>query len=433
MMTGSGGGGNNGWTEEQKWEMKKAKQAAMMARGKGPSASSLGGGALGLQGIGQAATLSASRGVENKPTYPSPSDLPKYGSIADAQAGQKQAFANLTEPGFGQGYSVKPNVSKSPTPEMQGQGVATKPAATPSGSIDDAAKSVYSDDNSAISAQQGAKSYGLSTIPSPDKPNATQVMADAIRFNTQGAVKSNPQAPRRTMQEEQERQALLRQATTVQKGAKGITAAQMNIAAGLQSGNDKLKNDNYQAQLGAANNIEQAQIREGGANARAALNEVGAMGRQDQQLGFDADKFQQSLALDSQRLSMQQVNDAITNYAPKKLNDLYSQYETVETDAEKSAVAAQIRALKGVDEKEREDWVAITGGQTIKEGLPVDNAPMLLNKRTGQTKAIDGSGGGTASLDPSNPEIAAILADGSTNYAEKQKLIDELTKNNPNL
>lgn len=416
MMTGSGGGGNNKWTDDQKWEMKKKRQAAMMARGKGPDRTTLGNSVLGIQGIGQQAREAANRKQARQPTYPTPADLPKYASLAAAQAGQKQAFANLTAPGFLQGYFTKPNPKPTAAPSTQAAPVPTSDKA-----IADAENPIYNTTNDPISAEQGGKSYGLSITPSPDKPNAAQAFAQALQGNAGQQGFDIPNAPRRGIQGIKEREALIKQASTVQEGARGITAAQMNILAGLQNNDDKFANDQYQAQLGAASNMAQAQVRESNANARAALGEVSAAERQNQQLGFDTEKFQQATALDNRRLDIAQNDSDIKNFTTKERNQLYKQWEAAETDEDKNAILAKMNTLSGTGGGEK--WKAIKGAQTIQNGLPVDGEPLLLNERTGETRPIPSA---PIRLDMSIPIVAKIMNNRNTTYEQKMAELDAL-------
>lgn len=293
-----------------------------------------------------------------------------------------------------------------------------------------AEKPIYSADNSPISEEQGSKSYGLSIIPT-EKTNAAQDFAAALN-NGQSINVDNPNVPKRGIQGIKERDALIRQASTIQEGARGLTATQMNILANLQGNDDKFANDQYSAQLGAASQMQQAQLRENNANARAALGEVSASERQQmqqgydadkfqQQLGFDADKFQQSTALDSRRLDIAQSDSDVKNFSTKERNRLYKEWEIAETPEEQSAIMEKINTLSGTGGDEK--WKAIKGAQTIEGGLPVDGAPLLLNERTGETRPIDSA---PISLDMSNPKVAAIMSNTKTTYEQKMAELDAL-------
>lgn len=240
-----------------------------------------------------------------------------------------------------------------------------------------------------------------------------------------------PNAPTtRSWGERQEYEALMRQATTVQKGANGITAAQMNIQAGLQNNSDKAKNDRYTAQLGAASQLAQAQMSQDGANSRATQSEAGSNDRLNSQLGFDAQKFQQTAmqqqqvtANDSRRLDMQQANDDVSNYAPKQLNNLYDKYEAANGEWEKSDIAKQIQALKG-SSSDKEYWTNIGGGETATaDGLgSTKNPDVLLNRNTGEIKRQP-----AVEIDFSTDERAqAIINNTKLSKEEREKQLNAL-------
>lgn len=324
---------------------------------------------------------------------------------------------------------------------------APKPAAAPMSDkeLNSALTTVTSEDNSPISAEQGNKSFGLSIYEGGiNKKTAAEdfAIANAAPQANQQQGFGMPQAPRRSMAEEQERQNLLRQATTVQKGANGITAAQMGVQSSLQSNSDKLANDNYQAQLGVASSLTQAQMREQGSNARAALGESAAGERQQAQLGFDADKLEQSASIDNRKLDMEQANSDIANKGPKMLNDLYDSLAVAEssskaatTDEEKaaaaqesSAIAAQIRAINGNEKPE--NWVVIKGESGYDaNGNAFTKPDMVMDKTTGQMKPVEYDDF-VYDLE-NNPEAQAINADRTLSPEEKIKKLAALKNQNP--
>lgn len=323
---------------------------------------------------------------------------------------------------------------------------APKPPAAPMSDreLDSALSTVTSEDNSPISAEQGNKSYGLSIYEGgADKKTAAEdfAIASAVPQNNQQMGLGMPQAPRRSSAEEQERQNLLKQATTVQKGARGITAAQLGVQSSLQSNTDKLANDNYQAQLGVASNLTQAQMREQGSNARAALGESAAGERQAAQLGFDSEKLEQAAGIDNRKLDMEQENSDIANKGPKMLNELYDKYASIEeesagatTEEEKAAVAekqsrvaAQIKAING--EANPEKWVLVEGKSGIDaEGNEYTTADRIFNQSTGEWKDTGGGAGEYGELDTNDPEISAALKDRTKTPEETADIIAAIMK-----
>lgn len=257
--------------------------------------------------------------------------------------------------------------------------------------------------------------------------------------NNPQAIKNNgsgfrmPNAPRRTMAEQQERQALLRDASTAHKGAQNgqLTASQMQLRAGIIGADDKYKNDQYGAQLGAASQMAQAQMSQDGANQRAVLGEAGTNARLNSQLGFDADKFQQTAAaeqqrsgLDARRLDMEQANNDVANFAPKQLNALYEKYDAAQSDEDRSAIAKQIQALKGVADKKSKP-IVIT--QTGESPLPGDlggvkkNPSIIYDPDSNEFINLP-----KKEIDFSDPEVLAIVGNRDLSDEEMQAQIAAL-------
>ena len=403
--------------DNEEWERKKKKQVAQMALARqrefprGPSSSSSGG-ALGVGGIGEQIQQQAARGNgAAKPTrYPTPADVPKYDSLAGAAAGQQQAMKNLLSPGFGQGYFAKSDPSA--------KGAPTAPAITSDKGIADAADPLYNTSTDAISAEQGGKSYGLSITPSPDRSNGTQDIANTFKEAIANQPGSNTsKAPERSAEDKQLREAAFRAASTAYKGSPNgqLTANQLNALAGMAGSGDKIASDQYQAQLGADNAMAQAQAREANANARALLGEMSAGERQTQQLGFDAEKFQQTTGLDSRRLDIAEADSNTKNFSTKERNKLYQEWERAETDEDKSAILSKMATLSGTGGGEK--WKAIKGAQTIENGLPIDGAPLLLEEGSGRTKGIDAQP--VAEFDMNDPGTAKIMSNPNTSFEQK--------------
>lgn len=273
-------------------------------------------------------------------------------------------------------------------------------------------------------------------------PTSTPTKLGFNPVNNPQAIKSTgsnngfrmPNAPTRSWSERQEREALLRDASTAYKGAQNgqLTASQMQLRAGIVGANDKYKNDQYGAQLSAASQLAQTQMSQDGANERAALGEVNANNRFNSQLGFDAGKFQQAAeqqqqanGLASRRLDIEQGNSDITNFAPKQLNALYEKYDIAQSDEDRSAIAAQIQALKGTNPKsDKEYWTNIGGGETLSaDGLTsVKNPDILLNRNTGETRELPAE-----PIDyESDPRAQAIINDRSLSKDERRKQLEAL-------
>lgn len=296
------------------------------------------------------------------------------------------------------------------------------------------------------SVYAGRQAIPEEAVPSSyvDQPAQTNIAPARIGFdpvNNPQAIKSNvgngfrmPNAPTRTWSERQEREALLRDSSTAYKGSQNgqLTAKQMELRAGIVGADDKYKNDQYGAQLSAASQMAQAQMSQDGANQRAVLGETGTNARLNSQLGFDAAKFQQTAeqqqqanGLASRRLDIEQGNSDIANFAPKQLNSLYEKYDTAQSDEDRSAIAAQIQALKGTNtNSDKEYWTNIGGGETLSpDGLAsTKNPDILLNRNTGETRAIP-----TEPIDYANdPRAIAIKNNTSLSSEERRKQLEAL-------
>lgn len=375
MMTGSGGGGNNKWTDEQEWERKKAHQRAMMARGQGPDPKGLGNGVLGVANVGAFAQQQASQGAAAKPNYPTPADLPKYNSLAERQQGQRDAFANIQKPGFGMGYSVKPNVPQKPISDMRGQGVSAPNTNAATSSIDDIQPTYQESDNtgSILKGDGGGKRPGLSI---DNNAAVAQPLAPAMGGNNSGFGFRVMPPPRKAYGEDSRRQVLAMDIKPYKNGM-GLTTGQVALKNSILNGDDeKYANEQYQGQLSAAQKMAQEGMQQAGENSRAQLTESGANSRANNQLGFDAEKFQQIAAIDKRKLDMQQTNDGVKNFLPKRLNSLYEKYDVAESDEERAAIASQIQSLNGGSKSQAPVVVSQTGEST--DGMTTTKNPAMV-------------------------------------------------------
>ena len=422
MMTGSGGGGNNRWTDEQEWERKKAHQRAMMARGQGPDPKGLGNGALGVANVGAFAQQQASQGAAAKPSYPTPADLPKYNSLAERQQGQRDAFANIQEPGFGMGYSVKPNVPRKPIDDMRGQGVPAPNTNAATSSIDDIQPTYQESDNTGgiLKGDGGGKRPGLSI---DNNAAIAKPLAPAMGGNNSGFGFRVMPPPRKAYGEDSRRAALAMDIKPYKNGM-GLTTGQVALKNSILNGDDeKYANEQYTTQMNAAQKLAQEGMSQSGANSRAQLAEGGANSRASQQLGFDAEKFQQVAEIDKRKLDMQQSNDQIANYGTKKLNQFRDAWFNAESPEEKSAIEEQI-AILTPSKDDKEYWTSIGGGETVSEdGLgAVKNPDVLLNRSTGEVRKQP-----VAEIDFENdPRAQAIINNTALSKEEVRKQLEAL-------
>ena len=415
MMTGSGGGGNNKWTDEQEWERKKAHQRAMMARGQGPDPKGLGNGALGVANVGAFAQQQASQGAAAKPSYPTPADLPKYNSLAERQQGQRDAFANIQKPGFGMGYSVKPNVPRKPIDDMRGQGVSAPNTNAATSSIDDIQPTYQESDNTGgiLKGDGGGKRPGLSI---DNNAAVAQPLAPQMGGGNSARGFGVMAAPRKAYGEDSRRAALAMDIKPYKNGM-GLTTGQVALKNSILNGDDeKYANEQYQGQLSAAQKMAQEGMQQAGENSRAQLTESGANSRANNQLGFDAEKFQQIAAIDKRKLDMQQSNDDVTNFLQKRLNNLYGQLDAATTPEDQSAIQAQINSLSNNKSKSQAPVVVSQTGESTDGMTTTKNPAMVYLPDTGEWVQ-------TPARKMTQAEAVAIANDPDKSDEEKQQLL----------
>ncbi len=389
MAFGAMGGAGGSWDDEEKKKRERLRNTNSV---------------LGISGIGQMANEAAARNKGSQEIRT------PYNSTAESRASNAALLNKI---------GVEPTnlyVKGMPKPE-------------PANNY----PSVYAGKQQSIPEEAISGTY----VEQPQQTTPPRIGFDPV--NNPQAIKNNgsgfrmPNAPRRTMAEQQERQALLRDTSTAHKGAQNgqLTASQMQLRAGIIGADDKYKNDQYGAQLGAASQMAQAQMSQDGANQRAVLGEAGTNARLNSQLGFDADKFQQTAAaeqqrsgLDARRLDMEQANNDVANFAPKQLNALYEKFDAAQSDEDRSAIAKQIQALKGTADKKSKP-IVIT--QTGESPLPGDLGGVKKNPSIiydpDSNEFIDLP---KKEINFSDPEVLAIVGNRDLSDEEMQAQIAAL-------
>lgn len=389
MAFGAMGGAGGSWDDEEKKKRERLRNTNSV---------------LGISGIGQMANEAAARNKASQEIRT------PYNSTAESRASNAALLNKIgVDP-------TNPYVKGVPKPE-------------PANNY----PSVYAGKQQSIPEEAISGTY----VEQPQQTTPPRIGFNPV--NNPQAIKNNgsgfrmPNAPRRTMAEQQERQALLRDASTAHKGAQNgqLTASQMQLRAGIIGADDKYKNDQYGAQLGAASQMAQAQMSQDGANQRAVLGEAGTNARLNSQLGFDAAKFQQTAAaeqqrsgLDARRLDMEQANNDVANFAPKQLNALYEKYDAAQSDEDRSAIARQIQALKGVADKKSKP-IVIT--QTGESPLPGDlggvkkNPSIIYDPDSNEFINLP-----KKEINFSDPEVLAIVGNRDLSDEEMQAQIAAL-------
>lgn len=232
------------------------------------------------------------------------------------------------------------------------------------------------------------KSFGLSVVPTADKAPAT------IAPSNGGRGFGMPNAPTRGWSERQERESLLRDASTAYKGSQNgqLTAKQMELRAGIIGADDKYKNDQYTTQVNAASQLAQAQMNQDGANARAVLGEAGSDKRFNTQFGFDAEKLKSDAELTQQKLGF----DAQKSQEAMDINRY-----NADTSRMKAETGQQALEKKGVlTEKERNERI----GEYQRTSSSLDSALELADGMLANTDGLAGNIGLASTYTPNFKE-----------------------------
>lgn len=239
--------------------------------------------------------------------------------------------------------------------------------------------------------------------------------------------------PRKAYGEDSRRAALAMDIKPYKNGM-GLTTGQVALKNSILNGDDeKYANEQYTTQMNAAQGIAKAGMEQSGANSRAQLTERGATSRaelneraagerQANQLGFDSEKFRQTLALDGRKLDQQKSNDQITNYGVKKLNEFRESWFNAKTPEEKTAIEQQMAILNDGSKRTSKPIVINQTGQTAtgdQMGTTVDNPAMLYDPDSKEFINLP-----TAERTPSDPPMLALQQNSKLSEKEKGEAYD---------
>lgn len=253
--------------------------------------------------------------------------------------------------------------------------------------------------------------------------------------------------PQRTWQEQEQRKELLNQATTVQKGARGITAAQMRLAHDLTQDDIKLAQERYLQQNNLNHQLLQEQLQQEGQNARTLANEQGQNARFGANLGLDAQKFHQNLNLDVAKFNQDRQNSqyelglkgadlrsrlqsqAMDDKAKAEKINLYNQYVNAKDDEQRDKILTQMAVLTGQGGASKTDSFATMNlGEQYdpQTQATINRGQALYNTRTGQIMGQQvGQQSGQNNIDwDKDPQIKAQIAQiakASSSVDEKRK------------
>lgn len=224
---------------------------------------------------------------------------------------------------------------------------------------------------------------------------------------------------------EQARKDAYRANSTVIQGARGLTSSQR---AGLQAIGDKVDANNLSRETTSANNlsqITQAQMREQGANSRAALNEQGANYRSDSANDSANQRFNVTSGLDERRFASDQETKGFATRAARRTEKLYERYEKAGQE-ERKAIAQQIQELGGKSTADK--FLTVQGGQEYdQQAMTLVNRPArLFNADTQQF--VDQQKAAPPPIDQ-NPAVAAIVNNTKLSVDDKRKQLQAMGYN----
>lgn len=212
-------------------------------------------------------------------------------------------------------------------------------------------------------------------------------------------------APMRSRENEQQRQALLRDATTVHKHAHGLTANQMRLAHELSNDDIKMAQERHLQQNNLNHQLQQEQLQQQGQNQRAMLGETGQMARAvmneqgqnarfNTNFGLDVAKFNQDAQNSQYELGLKGVDlrsrlgsQALDDSAKAEQMSLYNQYINAKDDEQRDKILTQMAVLTGKGGGDKGDSFATMnlGEQYDPETqMTINRGQALYNTRTGQ-------------------------------------------------
>lgn len=229
--------------------------------------------------------------------------------------------------------------------------------------------------------------------------------------------------PERGWENEAHRKDLMRQATTVHRGAHGLTAAQMRLAHDLSNDDIKLAQERYLQQNNLNHQLEQEQLQQQAQNQRAVFGETGQMaraimGEQGQNarfnanLGLDVAKFNQDaqntqyeLGLKGADLRSRLGSQALDDSAKAEQMSLYNQYINAQDDEQRDKILTQMAVLSGKGGGDKGDsFATINLGEHYdpETQTTINRGQALYNTRTGQV--VGGQNGQNNNVNWNDPK-----------------------------
>ena len=178
-----------------------------------------------------------------------------------------------------------------------------------------------------------------------------------------GAIRQ-PQAPQRSEFDEAERKALFRDASTVIKGARGLTGGQLRLRQQLIDGDASLANQRYITDANNATSI-QNNTEDNSANIlQTGMRESGQNMRHEASLGQDNYQFNTDFGLKQRQQNLTEKKEGFGVRQAERAEKLYEMYDKAETDEQRQSIQQRIDRLTGAKDKNgRDRYMTVGGGQ----------------------------------------------------------------------
>ncbi|AWL29335.1 hypothetical protein DJ533_12520 [Acinetobacter defluvii] len=179
-----------------------------------------------------------------------------------------------------------------------------------------------------------------------------------------GGISRLPSSPQRSEEDEAERRALFRDASTVIPGARGLTTGQMRIRQSLIDNDSNLANQRYATDANNATTIQREAMGQAGQNYRTELGEQGTNNRFNANLGFDAQKFQATNDLANREFNLNATEKGFGIRNSARLEKLYEQYDSAKSDEDRKSIQEKINRYTGNKADTGKDrYMTVGGGQ----------------------------------------------------------------------
>lgn len=361
-----------------------------------------------------------------------------------------------------QAQQAQPAQAKTPTNEQTPTADTATTAKTDDGyelqKIDPPRQTSYHFDYGNKPASQQSQ-QPQATMPTGGIPSHNQSYTDLVKKvqEAQQQTLDKPEqnlglrthAPVRSWENEQQRKELLKQATTVHKGAHGLTANQLRLAHELSNDDIRLEQERHLQQNNLNHQLLQEQMQQQGQNARTLAGEQGAMARavmneQGQNnrfntgFGLDVARFNQDVAnkqhefgLRGMELNAKLKSQSYDDAVKQELNSLYHNYGLAQTDEEKQALYDKLGFLtgKGGQKANPKDYLmTVSGGESKAFGSDdiVKNPDRIIDTRTMQVVDVGQTDAGKFNInDPNHQAHVMELVKKETSVEGRKKLLME--------